>query len=337
MKIPSKQFSSLGLGSNILRYIPIGINLAVSTRVERLNLAGNYLVHMDDQINHFPNMGATLKYLILSQCFISTIEDNYFKELKVLEYINLSRNNLKQVPKAVKKPTIIHLDLSNQCWWTSLLVCGSFELDADSFDGMDGLRKLDLRGNLKEIEANVFAGAVYLEELDISSIFLTHVHKDAFLKNSRLRKLRCSQCWILEALNQEMWNSVYNLEELDLSYSPHSLIPQTTSSNQESTKMIEIFLPNLKKMNLTCSLVLNSSICDEGLYQYESPLDPNMLRSMVKLETLDLSTNGLTSWPVRRFEDNTNLKHLSLSNNRFKSLTQAMLEDFKQLEYLDFR
>lgn len=39
-----------------------------------------------------------------------------------------------------------------------------------------------------------------------------------------------------------------------------------------------ILLPNLKRLNLTCSLVLNHTMCDEGLYQYESPLDPELLK-----------------------------------------------------------
>ena len=57
----------------------------------------------------------------------------------------------------------------------------------------------------------------------------------------------------------------------------------------------------------------------------------------MKLENLDLSKNGLTSWTERRFYNSSRLRNLFISNNKFRSLTPAMLEDFEQLEYLDLR
>ena len=50
---------------------------------------------------------------------------------------------------------------------------------------------------------------------------------------------------------------------------------------------------------------MNSSICDRGLYHFEVPLDPDLLKPLVKLETLDLSKNGLTSWTSRRLQATT--------------------------------
>ena len=63
----------------------------------------------------------------------------------------------------------------------------------------------------------------------------------------------------------------------------------------------------------------------------------NFFQALVKLENLDLSKNGLTSWTNRRFYNSSRLSHLSVSNNKFRTLTRAMLEDFEQLEYLDLR
>ena len=97
-----------------------------------------------------------------------------------------------------------------------------------------------------------------------------------------------------------------------------------------------MFLPNLRSLNLTCALV-RDIICDRGQYQYESPLDPNLLTSLAQLERLDLSKNGLTAWTDRRLARNRNLKHLSVSFNKFKRITEAMLEDFQSLQYLDMR
>ena len=98
---------------------------------------------------------------------------------------------------------------------------------------------------------------------------------------------------------------------------------------------------------MTCSLVTDSTMCDKGLYQvfsrlpvsrsefpilqYESPLDPALLSPLVNLVSLDISLNGLTAWSEQRFQNNPKLRRLNIGYNKFKSLTAAMLEDFRQL------
>ena len=304
--------------------------------MERLNLAGNIFVNLADAYNHFPRMGSNLKYLILKRCYITYVQDQFFQNLDVLQYLNLAENQLRRVPAAVRRPSLLHLDLSYQCW--PLLLC-PFDLNSESFEGMISLRRLDIKGVLRRVDAGAFSGAEYLEELDISSIFLTRIDKNAFVKNSRLRWLRCHQCWVLEPIHHEMWGLVHNIEHLDLSYSPHSIVDQSQrqQGGGQDRSYTSIQLPYLKTLNLTCSMVVNNSICDEGLYQFESPLDPELLKALVRLETLDLSKNGLTSWTERRFHNNSELRHLSLRTNKFKTLTEAMLQDFQQLEYLDLR
>ena len=90
---------------------------------------------------------------------------------------------------------------------------------------MDNLRVLSLKGNLREVRPSYFSSARTLEDLDISSFYLTDIHRDTFLQNSRLRRLTCSQCWFLEAVDPQLWSPLTDLEYLDLSYSPHSIIP----------------------------------------------------------------------------------------------------------------
>ena len=199
---------------------------------------------------------------------------------------------------------------------------------------MHNLRKLEIRGVLiGHVKNDAFISAPNMEELDISSVYLTSFDDDVFFQNKKLKKLTCYQCWYLEPLPLALLDSLQNLEYLDLSYSPHSIIGNNSSASRNS---IDI-LPNLKVLNLTCSLVSDHRMCDQGLYQYESPLDPDLLKPLVKLETLFMGKNGLTSWNHRRFESNTNLRSLSMPFNKFKSLTSAMIEDFKQLTYLDIR
>ena len=45
-----------------------------------------------------------------------------------------------------------------------------FELNDESFSGMDSLRVLSLKGNLREVKASYFSSARTLEDLDISSL-----------------------------------------------------------------------------------------------------------------------------------------------------------------------
>ena len=114
--LPSKHFTSLGLANNELFTIPMILNYVVANTVERINLSGNFLVNLGTfNINMFPGMGKHLRYLILKRSNIRSIEEKAFQSLKKLEYLNLSENQLRSVPEALKLSHIKHLDLSYQC------------------------------------------------------------------------------------------------------------------------------------------------------------------------------------------------------------------------------
>ena len=177
-------------------------------------------------MNYFPGMGSTLKKIILKRCFIVLIEDGFFSKLYKLEHLDLSENELRSVPPAIRRPSIKELNLSKQCWPLYLCLPLTFELNSDSFTGMEALRKLDISKTLFNVAEDAFKGAEYLEEVDLSFELLKMIDKKAFFTNKRLRRLTCHQCWTLEPIHHDMWSSVYNLEELDLSYSPHSIVPR---------------------------------------------------------------------------------------------------------------
>lgn len=278
--------------------------MAVASKVKRLNLSGNRFFQLFNLMNYFPGMGMTLKELVLKKCFIIHIEDGFFNKLHSLETLDLSENELRSVPSAIRRPNIRKLNLSKQCWPLYVCIPYNFNLTSDSFAGMDRLIDLDISRTLTTVPENAFKGAQYLETLDLSFEFLQTIHKNAFLTNNRLRKLRCHQCWLLQPIHYDLWTTVYNLEELDLSFSPHSIVPKSNSHLEDKTRKVSLMLPNLRYLNLTCSLAVNNTLCDQGLYHFESPLDPNLLKPLVKLETLDLSKNGLTSWTSRRLQDN---------------------------------
>ena len=90
---------------------------------------------------------------------------------------------------------------------------------------MESLKVLYLKGNLREVRADYFLSAPGLEELDISSIYLSRIDRDAFQPLSSLVRLTCTQCWSLEAVDPDLWSPLTALQYLDLSYSPHSIIP----------------------------------------------------------------------------------------------------------------
>ena len=130
---------------------------------------------------------------------------------------------MNSVTEAIRKPSIRHLDLSFQnCIFH--LCYSPLELDKESFSGMKSLKVLYLKGNLREVRSDFFLSAPGLEELDISSIYLRQIARDAFLPLTGLKRLTCTQCWSLEAVEPELWSPLEALEYLDLSYSPHSLI-----------------------------------------------------------------------------------------------------------------
>ena len=333
--MPSRQLTSLGLGSNAMMTVPMVVNFATGKTLERLNLAGNLFRTLGFGVNMFPGMSSTLKYLILQRCMIETIHPHTFNDLNVLEYLNLAQNQLNSVIPAIRKPSIRHLDLSFQnCIFH--LCFPPFNLDEESFSGMESLKVLYLKGNLREVKANYFLSCPGLEELDISSIYLTHIDRDAFQPLSGLVSLTSglpSRLWSTSTSPTPRTASSLlseSLSEPELLQTVHMF----RSAVQRGT--LAIFLPNLRVLNVTCALV-RDRICDRGQYQYESPLDPDLLKPLTKIEVLDLSKNGLTAWAERRLDHNLRLRQLSVGYNKFKRITEAMLQDFKNLDYLDMR
>ena len=313
--------------------VPWITTTVLANSLERLNLAGNYLPSVGIfGLDMFPNM-TKLRHLILRRCSIHTITPESIQSLGHLKYLNLAENQLRTVPSVLRTLTSLeHLDFSYQC---TLLPCDitgkfsniTFTLTNTSFSGMNNLRRLDVRGLRGPLQADSLVSVPNLEELDISSITLTEIDARAFEATPLLRRLTCTQCWILEPTPAPAWTSLSNLTYLDFSYSPSAIIPANLS---HSPLLISTF-PNLRVLNLTCSLVSDHTLCDEYLYQYEAPMNPTLLMSMEKLEVLHLGKNGLTSWSERWFKKNPRLKRLHIEFNKFRSLTEAMLEDFARL------
>ena len=315
--------------------VPMMTNFVVGSTLERLNMAGSYLPTFpspfpSNELDMFPGM-SRLRELILRRSSIKTMAENSLMSLQNLSYLNLAENQLHEVPKALKSLSeLLHLDISYQC---TIIPCQlkeeTFQLTDTSFQGMNSLRRLDIRGVLNSLTSSSLASLAGLEELDISSFLITSIDGLAFQHTPSLRSLTCSQCWVLETIPLQAWHDLAGLHTLDLSYSPKAIVP---ASNNTASKLLHFFggsFPDLRVLNLTCSLVSDQTLCDEYLYQYSPPLDPTLLISMVSLEVLHLGKNGLTSWTERLFVHNPALKMLSIEQNKFRSLTPAMLEDFE--------
>ena len=309
--------------------VPWITNTVVAGTLERLNLAGNYFPSIGLlTLDMFPGM-VNLRQLILRRCSVHTIAAESLNSLANLQYLNLAENLLREVPEVLRSLTNLqHLDFSYQCTILPCDITGfsnvTFALTSTSFEGMASLRRLDIRGLRGTLANDSLASATTLKELDISSFFLTDIEGGAFAPTLQLERLTCSQCWMLQPITSAVWATLTNLHHLDFSYSPSAIVP----TNSTHAPLLTSTFPHLQVLNLTCSLVSDHTLCDEYLYQYDAPLNPTLLMSMVQLEVLHLGKNGLTSWSDRWFVKNPRLRRLSLEFNKFRSLTPAMLEDF---------
>ena len=335
--INSRNLRHLGLSNSDIYYTPYFLMMHFMWHLETIDLSENdwaFLGHISGIISLtvFPPM-QNLRNMHLGNSFISSIKPDTFEPLLNIETLNLTKNQLTYIPKGALRPTLQVLDLSYQN--------GPFTFINNQLASSEAknLRVLSLRGNnFRTIWKDSFKGLESLAVLDISySRTFEIIQEFTFTNTPFLRKLDMSKNPILCCINNDTLKGLDKLEYLDLSFSSNVFISKKdqSGSNHSNLKPAEPLygLQSLKFLNVSCAL--NPYCYSEN--EYNPPLDPEYLKSLHKLEILDLSWNSLAEWQDERFAFNPKLKKLYLNSNSMSHLTSGLLKTFSTLEEIDFR
>ncbi|KAM4640843.1 podocan isoform 2-T3 [Discoglossus pictus] len=331
------------LSSNFLKYVPKKLPPALY----KLHLKNNKLEKIPP--GAFSNL-SDLRELYLQNNLLTNegMDNETFGRMTRLEYLDLSSNNLTEIPSGLPRNIVIfHLeknairsisqDVLTQIKNLEYLLLHNNKLRARgihpaAFLGLKKLHTVHMYNNLLEkvpaglprrvktlmllhnqissINKNDFATTYFLEDLNLSynKIMSTTVHRDAFRKLRLLKTLELSG----NKLKSLPYGLPKNLEILKLKENDISSIPEDTLAGM--SKLKELYLSNNK-------LKINS------IYR-------GAWAELSSLQLLDLSSNQLSYVPADLPET---LEYLYLQHNRIVSITDSAFESTPNIKRIFLR
>ncbi|XP_071445148.1 insulin-like growth factor-binding protein complex acid labile subunit [Hetaerina americana] len=264
----------------------------IPSETESLDLSENPLFELSD----FPQL-EKLKALYITNLALTTLSSGAFKALRSLQFLDLSFNVLKSIPRDLGAPSLealillgnAQLDFLNETGpifssstlkTLDLSHCFLTNLPHDAFSSLPSLKHLSLHNNLlMKLPPNIFKPLKFLTSLDLSDNILS-VPKGTFQHNQFLLNLNVS------------YNPLYSKAE---------------------DPLIEIQNDQTPKLNDTVNVALLIS---------------------PSIEILDLSMCMLTSLYAKSLAYLPKLRHLYIINNKLKHIDPTAFKDLFNLEIL---
>ena len=300
---PQLEWKLLSLADNALFEIPCELLEHINETLEDLDLSGNYFF----ELNQMPKM-KSLQSLNLDDCNINSIEFGTFETLPNLQNLSLKRNKFAILPDGLKNSSLKSLTLSGR----QLDFLNELVIPIGFFANMTTLENLEMtRFKIQDtLNKQKFAGLSNLKSLDLSFSNFPSITENAFEHLENLQTLKLSSCSGFE-FDFTTLTGLNHLQVIDL------------SSTRIFVDKIPETLSNIQVLNLS-----NSMINDDFKTLDFSP--------MPELVTLDLSGNSIHGWNDRKFESNLKLQDFHMRQNLdYITLSDAMLDDFKNLTFLD--
>ncbi|CAG9794746.1 unnamed protein product [Diatraea saccharalis] len=285
----------------------------------------------------------------LRNCKIIDVEFEAFERMPVLEYLDLSQNQIKYLKLGV-------LDGFNRLKFLNLSYNELEGFPLGLFDQKPNLEVLDLKGNsIVNLELGVFDPMKKLKHVDLSSNALlgrdmnpyifdqsTHIKFMDFSRND----MTDSKDILLDAFEE--------LDFLNLDRCQLNEVPKfATKSNLKTIKHLMLSTNNIRAindskifMNLENLEILNLSynIIESIAADVFTPLKKlkmiklmnnrltqipdTLFRNIPNLNNVDLSHNLIEFVPVNAFRSSP-IKHLNLSDNRFSYLSDNFCLELK--------
>ncbi|XP_074486904.1 vasorin-like [Sebastes fasciatus] len=250
--------------------------------------------------NIVPRVSTTTQHLYIFQNGIDTLSQDDFKGLGELELLDLSQNELAEIPDGV-------------------------------FEMLSKLKNLDLSSNhITHISKDSFSGLVQLERLYLHANRIQSIHSEAFegLEMLLELKLQGNQLASLPSLH------FLRLLLLDLS---HNNIPtlgpaDLQTPHLEALKVASLGLTSLDE-DLIASLgnLHDLDISTNQLTEVPQALKQDSLKGLIKLS---LAANPLGELRVEDFQKLSGLQELDLSGLNLQGFSQSFFQTFPRLLHL---
>ncbi|XP_043941387.1 podocan [Protopterus annectens] len=331
------------LSSNFLKYVPKNLPSALN----KLHLKSNKLQKIPT--GAFTNLH-DLRELYLQNNYITNegIDDETFTKLSSMEYLDLSSNNLTQIPAGLPRNIVIlHLEKNaiksipkgvlTQIRNLEYLLLQNNKIKAKdihplSFLGLKKLHTVHLYNNMLErIPSGLPRRAKTLMLLHNQ---ITEIARDDFSTTYVLMELNLSYNKITShKIHKEAFRKLRMLESLDLSGNNLDRIPGGLPQNLQILKLkendISIIPPgSLSKLTKLKELYLSNNKLKQRSFH------PGTWKDLRSLQTLDLAGNQLTDIPRDLPES---LEYLYLQNNMIAAISENELDSVPNLKGIFLR
>nr|XP_046228319.1 vasorin-like [Scatophagus argus] len=284
----------------LLLFLSFGLVLSSDCPADCACQVQNSIFCINRHSSTVPRVPTTTRNLYIFQNGIDTLSQDDFKGLEELELLDLSQNELAEIPDGV-------------------------------FEMLSMLKNLDLSSNhITHITKDSFSGLVQLERLYLHSNRIQSIHSEAFEDLQMLLelKLQGNQLTSLPSLNFP------SLLLLDLSYNN---IPTLGPSDLQAPHLEALKMASLGLTSVDEDLIASMGnlheldISTNQLTEVPQALKQDSLKGLIKLS---LATNPLGELKVEDFKKLTGLQELDISGLNLQGFPQSFFLTFPKLIHL---
>ncbi|CAH2088223.1 unnamed protein product [Euphydryas editha] len=250
--------------------------------------------------------GSSLQEITWTSSNITALEINVFDGLHNIEYIDLSRNEIKRTEHGLfaRLTRLRHLNLSRN---------HIEDIPRFTFADLYSLDVLDVSHNrLHVIPFQVFGPMTELQYLDISYNKIATFLDYYFKPNRQLRTLFLNNNSLVKITSNALVN-LKELETLDISSNNLDNIPKAIFDNLEQ----------LRDLNLS--------------YNNFQNISQEAFKNLIKLKSLNMGGNRLKALPPMLFQHNENLITLYLEHTEISVLQNTNFKGLHNLQRLYIR
>lgn len=314
------KLQQLRLSGNAMYRIPV--NIPVSVRI--LKLDTNKITSLD--AGSLDGLKNVIHFSLSKNCYRwnpcgkhVSIEKGSFSSMSKLVFLDLSFNNLSQVPKGLPQ-SLQFLKLDNN---------KIQNINSDDFNGLQNLKELKLEGNCprcenapfpcdtcQNISVRIHPKAFYsltnLETLNLGGNSLKELNPSWFKKLNKLKQLFLAFNFLLKPITKQgaFLKYIPNVQKMDLSFNYNlRSYPETITLSSEFSN-----LAALQTLHL------------EGLvFQNIGPDTLRPLYQLKNLSVLNLGTNFIIHADSSIFKNLSHLKMIYLGENRLYPIPEKRM------------
>lgn len=252
------------------------------------------------------NYGPQLQEISWTNSNISAIEIDVFDGLQNIEYIDLSRNEIKRTEHGLfaRLSRLKYLNLSRN---------HIDDIRRFTFVDLENLEVLDVSNNrLQAVPFQVFGPMTRLQYLDISHNKIATFLDYYFKPNRQLKTLFLNNNSLVKITSNALVN-LKELETLDISSNKLDYIPKALFDNLEQLRELDISYNNFQNIS------------------------QDSFKNLNKLKTLNMGGNRLKMLPAMLFQHNENLITLYLDHTEVTVLQNTNFKGLHNLQRLYIR